>query len=450
MHPLRRFLIGVLLAAGVVGTTTGCASMKPMESKDLGGNMEYESGDASNKGYRHDEARQFVEFCVELDNQDDRLKNANDPTLYPDIDPNLWNPVPIYDSRLQVAKDVVIFKQHAPMSTAFHWRKLFQEISDRADAKYKGNWQESTVFDDPDLNGFGPWQNAWILYEGKGINAGSYAVVIRGTVFSNAPSALEDAIFHPVVAEQFLSPVVQFADDENATLHSGFAHATFTLLFDDRYGVLPVLKNKVPANSRVYVIGHSQGAAMATITHAFLHYGMKHDDLSGKPVFGLKGAKYRLKSYAFAQPKPGNYSFSADFARITQKTDNAIVINNYIDPVPKVPLTLQSTGDLGGDLRGSSVGIKVLRFIAGFGSSFRGVISFIAEPFVKKSAEGYSYYYNYDNIQPLGDDRTASSWNFLPAGHVVMVFGTPGDPKDPFLQHHATTYRKLVNGQLLP
>ncbi|HVS26184.1 MAG TPA: hypothetical protein VHE58_02610 [Burkholderiales bacterium] len=424
--------------------------MEKSIDSEVNNGLLYGSGNKSNNGYRSEEAKQFIEFCVELDNQDDRLKNKDNKTLYLNIDPQLWNPEPIYDSRSAIAKDVVNFRKlDGGAKEADPWAKLYKKIIAKADSKYPQGWDENTIFIDPDLNGFGPWQNAWLLYEGRGTFKGAYAIAIRGTVVSNSPSTSEDAFFHPVSARNFLSKAVQFADSDNASLHSGFAHATFTLLLDDRYGILRALNNKeIPANSRLYVIGHSQGAAMATIVHAFMYYAMRNEEATSQPVFGLKGMGYRLKSYGFAQPKPGNYAFSSDFARITQNEDNAIVINNYIDPVPKVPLTLQSTGDLDNDFKGSSFLVSAVHFVSGFGSTFRGVVSFFAEPFVKKSATGYSYFYNYENIKPIGNDTTASSWDFVPAGHVLMVFGTPGDPSDPFLQHHATTYRTLIGEQL--
>jgi hypothetical protein len=40
---------------------------------------------------------------------------------------------------------------------------------------------------------------------------------------------MEDALFHPVFAKNFLNPAVAFASFEGASLHSGFAHATFSL-----------------------------------------------------------------------------------------------------------------------------------------------------------------------------------------------------------------------------
>lgn len=419
---------------------------------DFKTSQQYASGDVSIKGYRHEEAKQFIEFCVELDNQDDRLAHSNDKALYPAIDASLWNPEPLFDSRWAVAKDVVRFdlvEFSKGNGGDEPWGTLYREIISRATTKHPEGWDKNTIFNDPDLNGFGPWQNAWLLYGGRGEFKGAYAIAIRGTVFSNTPSVAEDAWSHSVGARSFLSQAVQFADSDIANLHSGFAHASFTLLLDDRYGVLRVLKEKnLAASTRLYIVGHSQGAAMATIAHAFMHYAMRNDEREEKPVFDLKGKNYKLKSYGFAQPKPGNHVFSSDFASVTQSSDNAIVINNHIDPVPKVPLTLQATGDLDGDFKGGTFMVKTLHFISGLGSSIRRGVAFLAEPFVKESAKGYSYFYSYDNIKPIGRDKTAASWDFAPAGHVLFVFGTPGNPDDPFLQHHATTYRKLIREQL--
>ncbi len=417
----------------------------------------YETGDPSNPGYKHQEATQFVEFCVELDNQDDRVKarllGKDAGNLKPQIDPKLWNPEPVYDSRKAVARDVVEFQNVGPNDELVHWKKLLTGITERATKKlgHPPPFSVDELFEDPDFNGFGPWHNAWLLYEGRGPYEGAYAIAIRGTVFSDKPSALEDAIFQPVIAKAFLSAAVQFADTDIASLHSGFAHASFTLLLDARYGILKILADKAQPNKKqLYVVGHSQGAAMATIAHAFLHYAIRRDDLADNPIFGLKGHRYTLKSYGFAQPKPGNYAFSTDFSRITQRSDNAIVINNHIDPVPKVPLTLQASGDLDADFQGGSGSVKTLHFFSGIGSGLRGFISAVSEPFVRKSAEGYGYFYNYDALRPLGGENTGSSWNFVSAGRVLMVYGTPGDPSDLFLQHHATTYRMLIREQLGP
>src|SRR5258708_10543202 len=345
----------------------------------------YESGNVSMKGYRHGEAKQFIEFCVELDNQDDRLIHSNDKALHTVRDVRLWNPETLFDSRRAVAKDVVRFFKGSGTESDEHWGKLYTEIISRANAKHSEGWGEKTIFDDPDLNGFGPWQNAWLLYEGRGEFKGAYAIAVRGTVFSNSPSVAADAWFHPVAAKRFLSQAVQFADSDLATLPSGFTHASFTVLLDDRYGILRVLNDKnLVANTRVYIVCHSQGAAMATLVHAFMHSVIRNEEKRDKPVFDLKGKNYKLKSYGFAQPKPSNDVFSSDFASITQRSDNAIVINNHIDPVPKVPLTLQATGDFADDFKGRTFTVGVIHFFSGLGSSIRQRLAFLAEPLIKQ------------------------------------------------------------------
>jgi len=409
---------------------------------------QYTSGDPNNKGYKFTEASEFIEFCVELDSQDDRMTAPTNPNYIPHINPELWNPTPIYDSRKEVAKDVIAFKGAGETEENKGWGKLYRDILDRASKKPPLAWTAQAFSDDPRYNGFGPYQSAWLLYEGRNENKGAYAIAIRGTVFSALPSAVEDFLFHPVLAQKFLNPAVSFASFEEASIHSGFAHATFSLLLDDRYGILRVLNDKsIPANARLYIVGHSQGASMATLTHAFLHYAMKNATTSSN-AFDLLGKNYKLKSYVYAQPKPGNFAFAADFANITQSLDNAIVINNDIDPVPQVPLTLQDLADLDGDLPGTSFLMKTFHYIAGIGSGLHGAVGRIAEPFVKKDDTGFGYYYNYPKLGPIGQDKIGSSWNFIAAGHVILVYGTPGDQSDEFLQHHAWTYRNLIKAQL--
>lgn len=444
----------IALAALVVAVTclNGCTTTgEVLMKRDLQPEQTYISGDPDNKGYKHEEAGQFIEFCVELDSQDDRMTDPTNPNFTPQIDPALWNPVPIFDSRKAVASDVIAFRNTGETPENKGWAKLYREILDRAADQSKTSpdtWTAQSLAADPRFNGFGAYQSAWLLYEGRNQNAGAYAIAIRGTVLAAMPSVVEDVLFHPVQAQHFLTKSVSFASFEGASLHSGFAHATFSLLLDDRYGILRVLHDiQVPANSRLYIVGHSQGAAMATLTHAFLHYAGKNAT-AGDNDFDLYGKNFKLKSYVYAQPKPGNFAFAADFASITQALDNAIVINNDIDVVPQVPLTLQDVGDLEGDLPGSSVGGRLLHYVSGLGGGLRGLVGRIAEPFVKNDNAGFGYYYNYERLGPIGKDKTASSWNFVSAGHVLMVYGRQGDPKDEFVQHHAWMYRNLIKAQL--
>jgi hypothetical protein len=414
-------------------------------------------GDVNNKGYKYSEASQFIEFCVELDSQDDRMDPANkgNANFIAEIDSRQWNPNPIFDSRAAVGRDLVSHRKTGQIPENAGWVKLYEHIIKRINmdfankkiAKPYAELNERELIENPNYNGFGPYQSAWVLYEGVGENKGAYTVAIRGTVMSNMPSAVEDILFHPVSAKKFISDEVSFGSFDGSAVHSGFAHATFSLLLDDKYGVLRAISTLVPANSRLFIVGHSQGAAMATLVHAFLHNAGSGSD-AGSNVFALRDKNFSLKSYAFAQPKPGNFTFSADFASITQPFDNAIVINNDIDPVPQVPLTLQDISDLNGDLPEPSIGATMIRYAGGIGGQVRGLIGRLAEHSVIKSDAGFGYYFNYLGLGTLGDDRISSSWNFTAAGHVFLVYGTLGDKSDEFLQHHAFTYRNLIRSQL--
>lgn len=413
-----RFLGSLLLLISAV-LFSGCATVG---NETLGpySTDEYQSGQASSGGYVHAEATNFVEFCVELDNQDDRLLHPESAEAQPKINDALWDPHPIYDSREAVATDYIAYKRSgSPVAKEgeqrpndddlAYWWRVFAQIEGNARRTNVDDLTAEKIQSNANLNGFGPWQNAWLLYQGRGPNAGKYAIAIRGTVFSNTPSAVEDIFFQPVMAKSFLSDAVSFSDSSLASIHSGFAHAAFTTLLDSRYGILPVLDKKVPARSELFVVGHSQGAAMATLVHAFFYHAMRDADRTGRDPFGLKGKAYRLKSYAFAQPKPGNAPFAAEFARFTQSVDDAIVINNDIDPVPKVPFTMQGTEDLATDFHGRFLVARTVHFFSAFGKSIRRLVSAIGEPIVRKSAAGYGRFYRYDSIKPVGTDRDRKS-----------------------------------------
>jgi hypothetical protein len=68
----------------------------------------------------------------------------------------------------------------------------------------------------------------------------------------------------------------------------------------------------------------------------------------------------------------------------------------------------------------------------------------------RKRAEQYGDFYQWAAIRPIRGIRGGSSWNFVPAGRVILVQGTRlADPgSDIFFQHHASTYRDLIQAQL--
>ena len=71
-----------------------------------------ESARGSLPGFAYDDATGFIEFCIELDDQDDGLENPADDRVRARIDGNLWALVD--DSRQAVAEDYVEFTRSTP------------------------------------------------------------------------------------------------------------------------------------------------------------------------------------------------------------------------------------------------------------------------------------------------------------------------------------------------
>src|SRR5262245_24801676 len=156
------------------------------------------------------------------------------------------------------------------------------------------------LFDSPVI---GPFDDKWQLWQSA---AGAYAIALRGTVMETG-SILEDLISILVratgsVTIDHQSVPYQFAADPAAGIHLGFALGTLLLLKDPVNGILAQLAGRrVGPGSIIYLTGHSQGAAMATLLRSYLQYARE----------APSGLSY--KTYVFAQPKPGNDHYAEDF-----------------------------------------------------------------------------------------------------------------------------------------
>lgn len=385
------------------------------------------SHQTGNTGFNSQEARQMLEFCIELNNQDDRNKPEN--RGIPEFEAKLNNWIPVYDSRVE---------------------------------------------NDPAKNGFGPFNNAWLLLKNQDA-PNQYAIAIRGTV-SEATSILDDALATTIAAQNGIefpennqnppknsqNLPITFAVTPRAELHLGFAYGAFTTLFHKEKGILSQLK-QLPAGSSIFITGHSQGAAIATIIHAFLHYAIVGEN----DAYGIKH-KFSLKSYFYAQPKPGNAQFALDFARIAASRGAAFVINNNLDPVPQLPLGLETVGEAIADTlaenQSRTRGIKDL-LVDALSATTSGVF-WIRNRFAEhvgdkvldlyKTPEAIDTSYFKDTAELA--DPPVNSLNYALSGNLVPVFGEfKGGNLYPFpenattdwlLQHHATSYRKLIEQQL--
>lgn len=309
--------------------------------------------------------------------------------------------------------------------------------------------------------GIGPFNNAWKLWQKKGDDK-TYALAVRGTIEDKA-SIMEDIIATSVSATQ-----VHIAVGDNRNLpftlaavpgsetHLGFVYGLAVLMFHKDIGILKQIKEKVPPGSKIYISGHSQGAAIATMVHAFLYYAI-HDPADR---YNLKNSNYSLKSYVFAQPKPGNWQFCADFARIAASKGYAYVINNTLDWVPQVPVTVEFLDEPGRDLldehkktitsmlRRTALDAAVL----GFKGIMRLRADIAGDVQTKLDRKIHGYISNLSSnyfITGTGQLQVekASSLNYVACGNPITVVGTgvADTIHDGWLtQHHTSTYKNLL------
>jgi hypothetical protein len=219
-------------------------------------------------------------------------------------------------------------------------------------------------------------------------------------------------------------------------------------------GILVNLIANVPSGSGVFVAGHSQGAAMATICRSFLEYTKLLSDA---------GYSYDYKSYVFAQPKPGNDHYGDDYDVLTASDGTGFTVNNDQDWVPQVPFTFELLGDINTPNVLSVLGASDTAALAAVRES---VIAYhqqrtsaalarqapaltrlgevLAQQKLVKTAAVTA-----DASGPAsGGIRILPTLNFVGCGAPIILQGTPGtnpvDPSDGWWQHHAALYYDLL------
>ena len=369
------------------------------------------------KGFSRDEALRLLELCLNLNNPDDGPAYAADTSA--------WDP--IYPDAADKPADVL-----------------------------------------------GPWQNAWKLWRSK-TEANTYAVVIRGTM-EKETSIIEDVIAtsvaQPTRMQAWPSGYLNFtlAQLPGSETHLGFTYGLAALLYARDKGILAELALHVPQGSKIYITGHSQGAAIAALLHAFLHYAI--NDPADR--YHLANQSYSLKSYFFAQPKPGNWQFGMDFASIASSHGTSFAVNNASDWVTQVPLTVQFLDEPGSDLivqlnQSAQKRGKVLEFDAlklaihsaenavDAAKAARALFAASTEDQTLTALQREPGLLDQQWMTPGNAMMPAAfSINYVGVGNVVPVFGsgpcvllTPAGPTgDPLCQHHLPTYRALMKAQL--
>jgi len=291
----------------------------------------------------------------------------------------------------------------------------------------------------------GPFDNMWQLW--KRTADGAFAVVVRGTTM-NAGSILEDLIALMIKGKGTLQLGgmqfdYQFAADPLADVHIGFALGALLLLKDPASGILAQFaKNGVGANSKVYVTGHSQGAAVATLIRSYLEYAADSPKQVG------------YKTYVYAQPKPGNDHYAEDFENRFCDNDLAFRITNSLDWVPQVPFTIEFLSDINTPnplsvLGALTIPLAVLQkavdqFVVIARMHARAQLQAASASVAKLGAIATS-------APTVGADaQLVPTLNFVNAGTEIALMGVPcvGDQcKDGFFEHHASTYYGLLQQQ---
>jgi hypothetical protein len=239
----------------------------------------------------------------------------------------------------------------------------------------------------------------------------------------------------------------KFAADPEAGIHLGFASGTLLLLTDPTSGILVQLpKNAVQAGSDIYVTGHSQGAAMATLLRSYFEYS------ASMP------ANCSIKTYVFAQPKPGNQHYADDFEDRFCISDMAFRVTNTLDWVSQVPFTLQFIDDIDKPNPLSVVASPslLIQLLDKALSEVRSFVETHARSRLQSTAVALAQAKapQQTRTQTLSALSTTpftvpimESLNFVNVGTDMPLNGTPcvgDDCHDPLFEHHATTYYPLL------
>ena len=324
-----------------------------------------------------------------------------------------------------------------------------------------------------DSQSVGPFDNRWQLASN---GQGQFAVLIRGTV-DETGSIIDDLLSVMIPANSQIGFQVDgtaltldyqlaAASNGKAGVHLGFTLAMFILMYDPSAGILWKLLEMVPKNSDVFIAGHSQGAAIATLSRSYLNY-LNLLDLTEM------GTYYNYKSYVFAQPKPGNDLYGIDYDVVASNSGMAFTVNNSQDWVPQVPLTLEIPSDINDPnplsvwLGSHPLSAAALQAYAVEAHALRtGVAAAqVAKHTPKMAALAAIFHDPKFQQKVLGKPVTQAlslptlppilpTLNFAGCGSIYGLLGVPGanpcTPSDSFWQHHGVMYSALLLGQPIP
>ena len=176
--------------------------------------------------------------------------------------------------------------------------------------------------------------NRWELWTSKDTIA---AISIRGTTLKKE-SWIENfcTAMLPISGNINLSSTQNYkyklGEDSRASVHAGWLIGAVCIFQD----LIPKLDSCMQNGIYdFYIIGHSQGGAIAYLLTSMLNHLKLEDE---------KYQNITIKTYASAAPKPGNLYYAYEYESLTQKGWAFNVVNSA-DWVPEGPFSIQTTDD---------------------------------------------------------------------------------------------------------
>ncbi|MDD5363631.1 MAG: hypothetical protein PHN88_16025 [Ignavibacteria bacterium] len=175
--------------------------------------------------------------------------------------------------------------------------------------------------------------DVWITDDKKAI------LSIRGSIIDTAALSFTAAFYVPMVPaigkiKMSDSKTFEYkvAELPGAGVHLGMLLALGHISDE----LIDQIKKQYADGIRDFIIlGHSQGSGIGFLATSYIRYLQKDGKLP---------ADFRLKTYNIAAPKTGNVQYAYDYEKITMG-GWAMSVNNVLDWVPNIGVTLQSAQD---------------------------------------------------------------------------------------------------------
>jgi hypothetical protein len=307
----------------------------------------------------------------------------------------------------------------------------------------------------------GPFGNVFSLWKSKSIS-NTFSLIVRGTVLTQA-SVLEDLLSLlmnatgsvPGINWQFAAPSpgpTLIAPGQPAGVHAGFAVGAIyvSLGLNGELGLDPP-PPVLPAGSKIYIAGHSQGAAVATLLSSLFHYDRM-----------MQQRNYSYKTYAFAQPKPGNDTYQSDFESVFSNNGFGFRVTNSLDFVPQLPFTIEIPTDLNVAITALPPTLSSLlakgaesQMVSSVASTQMAKLQAAFLAVARAKAAGRPPHNAPLPSTPILPLPIIDSYNFVNAGRNWSLIGCPLPTTSPnatdiLYQHHAITYYNLMQGAACP